>query len=185
MEDRQIVALYWQRNEQAIQSTADKYGRFLHSMAFHILANNEDAEECVNDTYIGAWNAIPPHRPNILSAFLAKLTRRISLDRLRRAQADKRGGSQVPLALEELSECVASGTDVVHTVEMKEIASALRRFLAALPETQRDIFVARYFYLTPIDKLSQAFGFSESKVKSMLFRIRGRLKKQLQEEELL
>ena len=185
MEDRQIVALYWQRSEQAIQATADRYGRFLHSMAFHILANNEDAEESVNDTYIGAWNAIPPHKPKVLSAFLAKLTRRISLDRLRKTQADKRGGSQVPLALDELSECVGSGEDVARTVEMKETAAALRRFLATLPEIQRDIFIARYFYLTPIDTLSQTFGFSESKVKSMLFRIRGRLKKQLQEEELL
>ena len=185
MEDRQIVALYWQRDEQAIRETDLKYGRFCHTIAYHILANTQDAEESVNDTYIGAWKAMPPHKPDVLSAFLAKLTRRISLNRWRNQTREKRGGGQVMLALEELSECVASGEDVARTVEGKELAAAVRRFLDALPADDRDLFVARYFYLAPIKELSLKFGYSESKVKSLLFRVRARLKSALQEEGLL
>ncbi len=185
MEDRQIVSLFWQRDEQAIRETDKKYGRFCHAIAYHILDNNEDAEESVNDTYIGAWKAMPPHRPDVLSAFLAKLTRRISLNRWRNQSRKKRGGGQVMLALEELSECVPSTQDVARTVENKELAAAIRHFLDMLPDDDRNLFVARYFYLAPINELSLKFGFSESKVKSLLFRLRGRLKRTLQEEGLL
>lgn len=185
MEDRQIVSLYWQRDKQAIRETDKKYGRFCHAIAYHILENNEDAEESVNDTYVGAWRAMPPHRPEVLSAFLARLTRRISLNRWRDRNRAKRGGGQVVLALEELSECVASGEDVSRRVESKELAAAIRRFLDQLPDNDRDLFVARYFYLAPIRDLSLKFGYSESKVKSLLFRTRTRLKHALQEEGLL
>lgn len=185
MEDNEIVALYWKRDEQAIRATDQKYGRFCHAIAYNILASHEDAEESVNDTYSGAWNAMPPHRPRVLSAFLAKLTRRISLNRWRSRNAAKRGGGEVPLALDELAECIPAGQDVARAVEMKELAAAVRRFLSGLSEHERDIFVSRYFYLAPVAEISEKFGFTESKIKSMLFRIRGRLRRKLQEEGLL
>lgn len=185
MEDNQIVALYWKRDEEAIRATDQKYGPFCHAIAYNILASHEDAEETVNDTYAGAWNAMPPHRPGVLSSFLAKLTRRISLNRWRDNRAGKRGGGQVPLALDELTECIPAGQDVAQEVELKELAAAVRRFLSGLAENERDVFVSRYFYLAPIAEISQKFGFSESKTKSMLFRIRGKLRKKLQEEGFL
>ena len=185
MEDNQIVALYWKRDEEAIRATDQKYGPFCHAIAYNILASHEDAEETVNDTYAGAWNAMPPHRPGVLSSFLAKLTRRISLNRWRDNRAGKRGGGQVPLALDELAECIPAGQDVAQAVETKELAAAVRRFLSGLAENERDVFVSRYFYLAPISEISQKFGFSESKTKSMLFRIRGKLRKKLQEEGFL
>ena len=185
MEDNQIVALYWKRDEEAIRATDQKYGPFCHAIAYNILASHEDAEETVNDTYAGAWNAMPPHRPGVLSSFLAKLTRRISLNRWRDNRAGKRGGGQVPLALDELTECIPAGQDVAQEVELKELAAAVRRFLSGLAENERDVFVSRYFYLAPIAEISQKLGFSESKTKSMLFRIRGKLRRKLQEEGFL
>lgn len=185
MEDSQIVALYWQRNELAIRETDAKYGRYCHKIAHNILANREDAEECVNDTYVGAWNAIPPHRPAILQTFLGKLTRRISLNRWRSKSREKRGGSQTVLALDELGECVSDGMDTEQTVMGKELAEAVRRFLSTLPDQERDVFLSRYFFLASIAEISRSFGFSESKVKSMLLRTRRKLRTYLQKEELL
>ena len=106
MEDSRIVALYWERDQEAIRATAEKYGRYCHTIANHILANREDADECVNDTYLIAWNEIPPHKPGILSTFLGKITRRVSLNKWRDKNRDKRGAGEVPLALDELSECI-------------------------------------------------------------------------------
>ena len=109
MEDSQIVSLYWQRKERAIKETEAKYGRYCYRIAHNILEHRQDAEECVSDTYLAAWNAIPPHRPSILQTFLGKITRRISLNRWRWEQTQKRGAGQVPLALEELAECISGG----------------------------------------------------------------------------
>lgn len=185
MEDNQIVTLYWERNELAIRATDVKYGRYCYAISYHILASKEDAEESVNDTYWAAWERIPPHRPSVLSAFLSKLTRRISLNKWRDRTAEKRGGGEVPLALDELSECIPGGQDVEQTVARNELNTAIRRFLAALPNTERDVFVCRYFLLVPMVEISERFGFSESKTKSMLFRTRGKLRKHLQEEGLI
>lgn len=185
MEDSQIVELYWQREERAISATAVKYGKYCHTIAYNILTNKEDAEESVNDTYLAAWKNMPPHRPSILSAFLGKITRRISLNRWRSRSTQKRGGGEVAIALEELSECIPSGQNVEDYVEGKELARSINAFLGTLPETERDVFVSRYWFLASVREISEKFGFTESKVKSMLLRTREKLRKNLQEEGLL
>ncbi len=185
MEDSQIVTLYWERNEQAIQATATKYGRYCYTIAYNILFNKEDADESVNDTYMSAWERIPPHRPSVLSTFLGKITRRISLNKWRYKTTAKRGGGEVVLAINELDECIPSGQSVEQTVELKELSKAINRFLGSLPEVERDLFVSRYWFLASINEISKQFQFSESKTKSMLFRSREKLRKLLLEEGLL
>lgn len=185
MEDEQIVTLYWNRDETAIQETQAKYDRYLTKIACNILADMEDSRESVNDTYLAAWNTMPPRRPNILSAFLGKLTRYISLDRWKKCSAQKRGGGQVALSLEELEECISGGDDPEKEVDRKELLRYLNRFLDALPETQRKVFVCRYWYLESIPEIAARFGFSESKVTAMLHRLREKLRARLQQEGLL
>ena len=185
MDDRQIVALYWQRSESAIAQTAAKYGRYCFTIANNILQSKEDADESVSDTYLAAWNRIPPHKPAVLSTFLGKLTRRISLNRWRSRNAQKRGGGQIILALEELSPCISDGTDASAWVEQKELTAAINRFLSDLKEQERNVFLCRYWFFASIDEISRRTGFSESKIKSMLHRTRNRLKAYLQEEGLL
>lgn len=185
MEDSRIVELYWQRKEQAIHETDVKYGSYCRSIARNILKDSSDAEECVNDTYLDAWNAMPPSRPAILSTFLGKITRRISIDRWRIRSADKRGGGEVTLALDELEECVCGSHDVELEVQRKELVAAFRAFLARLPETERRVFLLRYWYLQPIQTIADRFGFTQSKTASMLHRIRGKLRRQLEKEGYL
>ena len=185
MEDSQIVALYWARNQQALAETAHKYGNYCFSIAYNILSNREDADESVNDTYMSAWERIPPHEPSVLSAFLGKLTRRISLNKWRSKSRRKRGGGQVILALEELGECIPGGEDVARQAEQRELTRAITAFVNALPETERDIFLCRYWYLADIRQIASGFGFTESKVKSMLHRTRIKLRTHLKEEELV
>ena len=182
MEDMQIVDLYFARSEQAIDETTHKYGKYLFSIAYNILSSNRDSEEAVNDTYLGAWNSIPPHRPNRLSTYLGKITRRISLEKWKAFHAQKRGGGEVPLALEELSECIPGKETPEQTMELKELTQTINLFLKTLPETEQRIFLSRYWYLTPIKTISRQYGFSESKVKSMLSRTRMKLKVHLQKE---
>ena len=185
MEDNQIISLYWARNEQALAETAKKYGNYCFSIAYNILSSREDADESVNDTYMSAWKRIPPHKPDVLSAFLGKITRRISLNRWRNQTRKKRGGGEVILALEELHECIPSGEDVAHRVEQQELTRAIAAFLDTLSETERDVFVCRYWYLADIRKIGSVFGFTESKVKSMLHRTRIKLRTHLKEEGLV
>lgn len=185
MEDSKIVELYWQRQESAISATAVKYGKYCHTIAYNILYNQEDAEESVSDTYLAAWKNMPPHRPSILSAFLGKLTRRISLNKWRRTTTKKRGGGEMPLALEELSECIPSGESVEGYIEGKELARTLNTFMGSLPDTERDVFISRYWFLASVKEISEKFGFSESKVKSMLLRTREKLRKILAQEGYL
>lgn len=182
MEDRNIIELYWMRDESAIAETQKKYGRYCYSIAHNILPQHEDAEECVNDTYFAAWNAIPPGRPNLFSAFLGKLTRHISIDKWRRQSAGKRGGSTVSIALEELTQCVPDRCDVTAQAEAKELAALINRFLKRVSEQERNVFLKRYFYLSGIDKISAEFKMSPSKVKSMLFRTRKKLRVFLERE---
>lgn len=182
MDDNRIIELYWKRSEAAISETASKYGGYCYSIAYNILTNPEDAEESVSDTYLAAWNGIPPHRPNILSTFLGKITRRISIDRWRTRSAYKRGGGQIVLALEELEECVPGGQSVEQDFARRELARAFNRFLDTLTDTERNIFLRRYWYMDAIADIADSFGFSQSKVTSMLHRIRGRLRKQLEKE---
>lgn len=185
MEDSRIVELYWARSEDAIVHTADKYGKYCYSIAYHILADGRDADETVNDTYLGAWNAMPPHRPSVLSTFLGKIARRISIDRWNARRADKRGKGEIPLALDELAEVLASPDTPEQAVSAAELTRSIDRFLASLPETERDMFVCRYWSLAPIAEICAKSGSGESRVKSMLSRTRKKLKAHLEKEGLI
>ena len=181
MEDQGIIALFFERSEQAIEETDKKYGGYCYSIAYNILSNREDSEESVSDTYLAAWNTIPPRRPSFLKAFLAKMTRHISIDRWRKRSAQKRGGGEMLLALEELEEC-ADTQNVENELTKKELTRILNVFLSSLPETERNVFLCRYWYLDSIQTISEVSGFSQSKVTSMLHRLRGKLRKKLSEE---
>ncbi len=145
MEDREIVNLYWERNSNAIKETASKYGGYCKAIAKNILGNNEDAEECVNDTYLNTWNSIPPNRPNVLSTYLGKITRNLSFDRFRHRHADKRGGEEIELVLDELGECVSGADSVEQEVEKKELIRAINSFLDTLSQEKCNIFLCRYW----------------------------------------
>lgn len=182
MEDSEIVDLYWERSENAIAETSKKYSRYCYSIAFNVLHNNEDAEECVNDTYIRAWNAMPTQRPDRLSTFLGKITRNLSINRYRGYTAEKRGSGQTDLVLLELEECVPSPENVEQAVDEMALADAVNRFLALLPRAKRVVFLRRYWYLSPIREIAMEYGMNENRVKSMLFRMRNELKLFLEKE---
>lgn len=182
MDDQSIVALYWDRSEQAIAETDRKYGAYCYSIAYHALANNEDAEESVSDTYMAAWNQLPPHRPSILATFLGKITRRISINRWKAKNTAKRGGGQITLTLEELDSCVDGTQDIEANSDARELSACLNRFLDSLPKAERDIFLRRYWFFDPIAVIAESYGFTQSKVTSMLHRMRGKLRKQLEKE---
>lgn len=180
MEDTQIVALYWERNESALTETQEKYGRYCHSIAYRILCSHEDAEECVNDTYQRAWQAIPPHRPGMLGTFLGKITRRLALDRYKAYTAEKRGGGQTELVLDELADCIP--TKEANPADDVVLRDALNRFLYGLPADTARVFLRRYWYVNSVAEISEACGMSESKVKTLLFRTRNSLKQFLEKE---
>jgi RNA polymerase sigma-70 factor (ECF subfamily) len=182
MDDSGIVELYWRRDEQALSETESKYGRYCLKIADNILHSGEDARECVNDTWLGAWNAIPPHRPAILSTFLGKITRRLSLKRLRDSSADKRGGGSVPVSFSELEECVPSGQTIDQRVEANELTEIINSFLGTLTVTQRRVFLRRYWYCDAVTDIAARFGFSEGKTKMMLKRTRDKLRERLEKE---
>lgn len=182
MDDGSIVELYFARSEQAIKETDTKYGGYCFSIAYNILANQEDCQESVNDTYLSAWNSIPPRNPNPLAPFLGKIVRHISIDMWRKNGALKRGGGQMPLALEELEGCVASGENLEERYEQKELICQVRKFVASLSDTERRVFVCRYWYLDSTAEIAKRFVFSENKVSSMLHRTRGKLEKHLMGE---
>ena len=184
MDDSAIIDLYWDRSETAISETSQKYGSYCFSIAYNILTNHQDAEESVSDTYLAAWNAMPPQRPAVLATFLGKITRRLSIDRWRSRHAYKRGGGELPLALEELDQCIPDRATTEQAYERKRFALVLNRFLGRLPETERRVFLCRYWYLDPIAKIAALFGFSESKVASMLHRTRRKLRAELEKEGL-
>ena len=187
MEDKQIVDLYWERNERAIAESDAKYGAFCARIAMNILDNAQDAEECVNDTYLRAWNAIPPDRPVKLGAFLGKITRNLSLDRYKAKKTAKRGNSLFLVSLDELSECVPDGSTGFGSgfdeeTEARRIGDCINRFLRKQPREVRDVFICRYFYSDSIGEISRRFGLTESKIKSMLHRTRQKLRKFLESE---
>ena len=182
MEDSRIVQLYWDRDQEAIPATSEKYGSYCGSIARNILGSREDAEECVNDTYLDAWNNMPPHKPSVLSVFLGKITRRVSIDRYRRKHAGKRGGGEMDLVLDELEDCVSDPTDVEIAVEQAEMVRLIREFLDSLPLTERRVFLRRYWYMDSITAIASDFGFTESKTASMLHRVRNKLRCKLESE---
>ena len=184
MDDASIIELYWQRAERAIAETDAVYGRFCYRIAHNILFDPQDAEESVNDTWLAAWDAMPPHRPSCLKMFLAKLTRRISVSRLRHSTAAKRGGGEVELALDELAECVSAPGGVEQELEARELEKAISRFVRSLPETERTLFIGRYWLVYPVNELARRLDMKPGTARSALSRTRKSLKAYLSKEEL-
>lgn len=182
MEDERIVALYFARDEAAIAETKTKYEAYLMKIAYNILFNTEDSSESVNDTYLAAWNSMPPHKPSVLSTYLGKLTRRISIDRVRRRSAEKRRGTQYAVSLDELSECLPAPTSPEQEADAKALGEKLSEFLRGLSKEARVAFVSRYFFMDSIKEIARYGGMSESKAKSLLFRTRQSLKEFLRKE---
>lgn len=182
MDDQNLIELYWQRSENAISETAAKYGCYCFQIAYNILASNEDSEECVNDTYFKIWKSIPPTRPNKFSAFIGKITRHIALNRYAYLTAEKRGGSNIPLALDELRDCLPDHKTPVQILEEKELGVAINRFLHGLSSESRKIFLQRYWCLASIKDISVMYGITESKVKMTLLRTRNKFKRFLEKE---
>lgn len=185
MDDAKIVELYWARSDAALTETAKKFGPYCHTIAYNVLENVEDSEECVNDTYMRAWNSMPDKRPAALAPYLGRITRNLALNRIIEKNTLKRGGGEAALALDELDECTASSYSLEREVEAREIAAAMNRFLSKLPETERALFVSRYWFMASVRELAEKFGFSESKTVSMLRRTRLKLGKFLTGEGLV
>ena len=183
MEDQQIVDLYWQRNEKALSQTQKKYGKYCHHIAFAILYSSEDAEECVNDTLLRAWSAIPPARPGRLSTFLGKITRNLAIDRLDKNTAQKRSGP-VEIILDELSECIPD-TDAENPTDKIALSDAINSFLASLDREARVMFMQRYWYASPIKSIARELEKSESYVKVTLMRTRNKFKEHLEKEGIV
>ena len=169
MEDKEIIGLYWNRSEQAIIETKKKYGRLCVRISLNILHNNEDAEECVNDTYLGVWNAIPTAHPVYFSAFLCKIARNLSLKKLNYNHAIKRH-SEASKAIDELENVIIKNTNPTMNLEEKELIDAINEFLSELSIDKRNVFIRRYFFFDTITEISNMFGYSKSKVKSILSR---------------
>lgn len=184
MEDSSIVDLYWQRDEQAITQTAAKYGAYCFAVADNILQNSEDSEECVNDTWLKAWNAMPPQRPERLRMFLAKITRNLSFNRYCARSAQKRGGGEIDLVLEELSQCLASQSDTESEYAAKELGQYIRAFVRSLPEREGNVFARRYFFTESVAAIAAKYGLTENHVMVILSRTRKKLKALLVKEGL-
>ena len=180
MEDAEIIELFFARSEDAISETALKYGKLCHSIAGNILGNTEDCEECVNDTYLALWNCIPPQRPSVLSAFISKITRNLSLKKLEYNLAKKRDSS-LTHSLSKLEE-ILSDKSVSDKFDDEEIGKIISEFLRIEKPDSRNVFIRRYWYFDSISDIAKRYKFSESKVKSMLFNTRNRLKKHLIKE---
>ena len=182
MTDREIVELYHARDEEAILRTKEKYEKYLLKIAYNILNSHSDSEEGVNDTYLAAWNSMPPHKPDVLSAYLAKLTRRISIDLFRKKHREKRAGSEYAMSLSEWEECLSGGEMPEETLEANLLAEAINKFLRSLPVDARNVFIGRYYYMDPLQEVAAYCGMSESKAKSLLFRTRNQLREHLEKE---
>lgn len=182
MEDEQIVSLYWQRNESAIRETETKYDRYLTKIAYNVLSDYEDSRESVNDTYLAAWNSIPPHRPSVLSTYLGKLTRRISIDLFRCRNREKRKASEYAVSLSELGDCVSGGNTTEEAVNVKLLADAIGIYLRLIPEEARNAFIGRYYFLDPLKEVAAYCGMTESKAKTVLYRTRQGLRDYLKKE---
>lgn len=182
MDDSGIIDLYFARSEDAIVQTDAKYGAYCRAIAMNILKSREDSDECVSDTWLHAWNAMPPQRPGILSAFLGRITRNLSFDRFKAAHADKRGGGSLAASLDELAECIASRGGVDEAVDARELARLIDAFLRRLPERECNIFLRRYWFVDGIDAIALRFSMKPNTIKSVLLRTREKLRRFLQQE---
>lgn len=185
MNDPQIVDLYWQRNLDAISLSAQKYGNYCLSVAKNILCNFQDAEECVNDTWVGAWNSMPDNRPNNLRIFLGTITRRLACSRIRMDHAQKRGSGQIPLILEELETCLPTAPSAAQVVEAKELERYINAFLHTLPQQECNIFLRRYWFAESVSQISRRYNCNPNTVKSSLYRSRRKLRAFLEKEGLI
>lgn len=185
MDDGQIIDLYWARSENAIRETANKYGQYCRTIAYNILHNHEDAEECLSDTYLKAWGAMPPQRPRHLAAFLGRITRNLSLDRYKKITAQKRGLRQTALALSELGDCIPGDNSADQALDERALVESIEKFLYSCPKPKRDVFIRRYWYLSSIKEIAGDYGMGESKTASMLQRTRNQLKTHLREEGII
>lgn len=185
MEDQEIIGLYWARDQRAIGETAEKYGTFLSAIARNILRSADDAEECVNDTYLRAWNAIPPARPSAFRAWLGRVARNLSLDRWKQSAAARRGGGEPELLLGELEDCLPAPRGVERHLEDRELAALISAFLRELPTESRIMFLRRYWYGETVVEVAHRLGCTQGKVKSSLFRTRNALRAYLEQKEVL
>lgn len=182
MEDEQILDLYFARDERAVTETDKKYGSFCYCLANGILNNAQDAEETVSDTYWKTWNNIPPRRPAVFKMFLAKITRNLAFSRWRKYTAEKRGGGEMALVLEELSGCIAAGESAEESLNKKELTRAIQNFLNTLPSREQDIFLRRYFFVEESNTIAARYGMKPATVLRTLSRTRMKLKTYLQKE---
>ena len=180
MEDFKIVDLYWERSERAISETRTKYEKMLSGISYSLLKSREDAEECVNDTYLSAWNQMPSDRPTYLGAYLSKIIRALSIDKFRSRHSKRRGGFDELCA--ELDECISSGVSIEEQYDNEQLVRIINRFLESLSEERRVIFVRRYFYSDTVEQIAERMRISRSKVKTSLFRMREELKQILEKE---
>ena len=182
MEDYQIVELYWNRNESAIEYTANKYGKYCMTIACNILYNQEDSSECVNDTYLQTWNSIPTNRPEKLSTYIGKICRNLAINMYEKMTAAKRGGAQTESCLDELEEVVGSNDDMDENINLEMLTGTINVFLDTLSTEARMIFVKRYWQMASVKDIAKEYNISESKVKMTLSRNREKLKTHLLKE---
>ena len=179
--DQSIIDGFFARQETAIHDASEAYGGYCRTIADHILQNREDTEECLNDTWMKAWSTIPPARPDSLRAYLGRITRNLAISRFRESASLKRGGSTYTLALDELTECAQpAGNSTEDEVLRGELTARIDRFLQKESAEKRDMFVERYFYCDPVSDIARHHGVTESKVKTTLFRLRKKLKEELE-----
>lgn len=183
MDDSEIVQLYWERSESAIAETSRKYGNYCSKIAINILENDEDAKECVNDTYFKTWNSIPQNRPSLLSTYLGKITRNLAINKYKQRSRKKRG-TKVTVVLDELTECIPSADGIEKEFEVKYVANSINCFLRTLSEEDCNIFLRRYWYMDSIKDIAKCYAMSESKVKTKLFRTRKKMKNYLEGDEI-
>lgn len=182
MRDEEIIALYWRRDEAAIGQTRKKYGGYLSKIAYNILFDREDCEESVNDTYLRAWNSMPPQKPQALLAYLSRLARQAAIDILRKRDSKKRQASQYACSLSELEDCLSDGNRTERDADLNLLARAIGAFLATVSEEERNLFLGRYYFADSLREAAGYLGMSEPKAKSMLYRTRIRLRKHLEKE---
>ena len=182
MEDQKIIELFNLRDETAISAVSEKYGAYCFSVANNILSNDQDSEECVNDTYVKVWNAIPPACPEFLRPFLAKITRNLALDRYRSSTREKRGRYEVEIALDELGDVITEEGDVVSELERKALISSINAFLRKLPERECNVFIRRYFFAEKVKTISARYGLTDNHISKILSRTRQKLKQYLKTE---
>lgn len=182
MKDEEIVELFWNRSDDSLQELAKKYEKYCYHIAYGILHNHEDAQECVNDAYYQTWNSIPPQKPDKLSTYIGKIIRNLAINKWEKYNAKKRGMGEVPLVLEELQECIPGGCDVEAIVDKICLENIVNDFLEILPKEKRVIFMRRYWYMSSIREIAKNYAMSESKVKMMLLRMRKEFREFLEKE---